>query len=347
MHSLFADWHRLVEIEPRAEDLESRWGVIDAMPPNLSAEQIVSVVAVAHGSVPTQEGFLESFAQSFKEADSTFPMVGNEALLSVLAAASAINLFARKDVKSDLSAYCVVANQAVGRSAAVAELGAEANAYLVAEGTRQREVQNSPAPIKATIPKALKDAVDAATNASNPELVDFAAFGVAVNQLVATIYGAANTAVMESVKLARLVVSPLREEIDMLWWLISGHSKTADRSWRELESGAAAVAGGWELASMVTVMPGPPVSTELLRQLLTITFGDSSTLVAHATAIEGLPDGMLIPELVEEIIDLTPLCALATGRQAGSGLTEPQVLIDIACQAFTEALLVRAYEAAS
>lgn len=351
MHPHFADWHRGVEIEPRAEDLDSRWSVIEDVVASMSADDAVSMVAVAHGSAPFSPEWPRSFAQAFKDVDATFPMLDNATLLSVLAAAAAVHALVKADQNSDLVAYAVRTSSAVGRSAAVADLSFEANSYLANEGVQQRELQDSPAPLKPTntMPKALEEAVAAATSPSYPGAVSHERFVAVIDQVVATINKSSNAAGAHSAKVAtwaQRALSQLREELDMLWWLVSGHSSSAGRPWRELDPAAAAVAVGWELAGLVTILPGPPVATELLRQLLEITFDDAPTVsVSHA--LESLPEGLPRPRSIDAIIDLMPIVAVCAGRVAAADLAAPQPLLDIADRAYNEALLVRAYEAAS
>jgi hypothetical protein len=352
VHPHFADWHRLVEIDPRVEDLESRWGVIESVVTALTADDAISMVAVAHGAAPFSSAWPREFAQAFKDVDATFPMIDNAALISMLAAAAAIHAMSKADHVADLVAYAVTASAAVGREPAVDDLLAEASRYLTDEGIGQREPDAAPQALKIsnTTPKALKDAVEAAPHATNAELVDHKAFVAVINQVVSTINSVGSTAAAhatQTVAWAENAVRPLREELNMLWWLLSGRSSMAGRPWNELDAGAAAVTAGWELADQVTVMPGPPVATELLRQLLTITFGTEVPAVSVAEAIAKLPELQSGPRPIEAMVDLTPLVSEAAGRQSPADSSDAHPLIELASRAHTEALLLRAYEAAS
>jgi GTPase-associated system-like protein len=345
VHSHFADWHRLVEFEPRAEELESRWGVIDALSTRSSKGDVVSMVAVACGEAPASVEWTQTFAQGFKDADLTFPMVDNSALLSVLAAAAAIHVLDKSDNRSDLAAYAITASVAVGRTSPVSDLVVSANSYLATQSVARREpaAVANPAKLINQFSKPLKDALDATAHAGNAEMVDHAAFVTFAGQLVSAINAAANSAATNAAEWARIAMNPLREEINILWWILSGYSSSARRPWTDLTPPAAALVGGWELAGMVTTIPGPLIADEMLRQLLQVTF-DTTPSVSVSEAVRELPEGLTGPHQLDVISELTPIAALVAGRQVLKGVGESQSLFDVAGRAYNEAMLVKAYE---
>ena len=147
MHLLFADWHRIVEIEPTAETLTTRWQVITTtVDDGLTAEQAVGLVALAHGD--NRQGFLDHLARAFKEVEPTFPMVGNARLMAVLAGATIVHALEKGGKTAALLAYAIVASQACGSVPVVDEVASTARAFIAREGIRAREPKSKPEPLR-------------------------------------------------------------------------------------------------------------------------------------------------------------------------------------------------------
>lgn len=350
MHILFADWHRLVEIDPTTEVVTARWAAIESLvSTNLTVQDAVRLVALAHAD--DRAGFGTEFATRFKDAEPTFPMIGNERLLAVLAGATLIQALTRRDAIADVLAYAVASTEPLAAQPTVRDVLSESSKYLAAEGVRLREPGERPAPPPAFSGqfKAVKEAIDVRV-AANPQLTDHDALGRLVAQVITQVNTGLNAVAKHASEVAQWAdasMQPLREELNMAWWLLSSRSRSTGAAWADIPPAAAAIVGARELADLVQLLPAPPVVDEFLGQLLEVACAADSQAATLADAVAGLPAGTSVPQAPAIVAHLTPVTAAAAGAQASADCAdEAAPALRWAQRAFTEAMLIRAVEAA-
>ena len=92
MHKDFADWYRLVDLQPKGETIEKRWQAIEQFCESVNAAQALELIRLFYGRSAKDHGFLGTFRSPFKTVDGTFPMRDNAAELQVLAGATTVQI---------------------------------------------------------------------------------------------------------------------------------------------------------------------------------------------------------------------------------------------------------------
>jgi hypothetical protein len=326
MHSLFSDWHRLVEIDPTTVDAAMALAVV-----RLACEEPDSSAAAA------------TFAGLFKAQETTFPMQNNTRLLAVLAGAVAIHSFATLGPVQTLIGYAVGAGQNVGWRPLLPEVRTESASYLAIRADDVRQPISLPEikKIPSVWVTSLKEQLDSAA--------DLQSLTKAVADMAPSMQAALTALTAENANLrawATTVIPPLEEEHDMLWWLLTGQSTLADASWIEIQSHAAAILAAWEVSGLVRRLPAPRSLTHMVAQILSFAKSDDGAKLRLDAVVEKLPKGGGYPQLDELWIDLTPIVALANGRKVASLSRKGLTSSELASRALGEALTLQALRAA-
>lgn len=117
----------------------------------------------------------------------------------------------------------------------------------------------------------------------------------------------------------RSEIARLREETDMLWWLVSGESRLIDEAYSDMEPGRAAFLIGSELAELSRTQLGPKAATFLMNKALR----EGRTDKPSKIKIEAIPKLFSIRELSDVspdsvISDVRDLCSVSNAISRAS-----------------------------
>jgi len=104
----------------------------------------------------------------------------------------------------------------------------------------------------------------------------------------------------------RSEVARLREETDMLWWLVGGESRLVDGAYADMKTGRAAFLIGSELAELSRTLLGPKAGTFLINKAL----HEGRTDKTSKIKIEAIPK-LFTPK---ELSDVTPNSTISDVR---------------------------------
>ncbi len=331
MHKDFAEWYRSAGIEPNGETLPKRWAAIEEY--EVGPGEVVSLTQLFYQVGEPSEEFIAAFRAPFQKADAAFPMRGNDRELVVLAGAKLVDAIERapRDV-ADLAALSLIcaAAQNLRPNPAVAEIPEVAARYLSKRATS----------------RALPD-----KESSGRELVE-----ALIN--VGTPY---DLLAAEFQKL-QLELPIVAEETNMLWWLVSEHSRDLNQPWRKLPVSAVCLVAGKELADLTRVIPGPIAATAFLDRVIRSGRTECPTAVLISDAVNETPvewrqeyEKKSYPSELEDIVPIShgiklslsapdkdtwlPMFAKATGISIDSK-SAPHTL---AYQMFLETLVCRTF----
>lgn len=275
MHKLFADWYRQVDLNISAEGLNTRWGCIEAAVKKLDADAVMQLTRVSF-ALPKPDGAGAdvdgaAVALTFKEADVSFPMKGNDQLLRVLFGVTLAQAIEEKHALATFAALAVTAARCGGLVAAppIEELPTIAEQYLATQGSSRRSsaLQDPVVPPKfgkAEITQPGTFDIQDTPNQNHWGQVqqNFQNIKTWVTQVNAAIeaLAAANSktraettaAFKANAERAALEerISVLKEESDVLWWLFGEYSLTMNKSWSDGTAGEICIALGRELADL-------------------------------------------------------------------------------------------------
>jgi hypothetical protein len=98
------------------------------------------------------------------------------------------------------------------------------------------------------------------------------------------------------------------EEANMLWWLISEHSRDQNEPWKTVGSLATPVIAGKELADLTRVIPGPVAAAAFLDRIIRISdTAKSPKAIKVKSAIEKTPRGWREQFKLAGLEDLAPI----------------------------------------
>jgi hypothetical protein len=276
VHKLFADWYRQVDLSISADGLNRRWGCIEAALRKLDANAVMQLTRVSFAlhKPDSAGGDVDgaAVALTFKEADVSFPMKGNDQLLRVLFGVTLAQAIEEKHALATFAALAVTSARCSGLVAAppIEELPAIAERHLTIEGGSRRS-------------NALQDPVVTPkfgkVDVTQPGIVDiqdtqnqnhwaqvhqnFQNLKIWASQVNATLeaLAAANsktrtetiTAFKANAERAALEerIKVLKEEANVLWWLFGEYSSTVQKAWSDGTAGEFCIALGRELADLL------------------------------------------------------------------------------------------------
>lgn len=268
MHVDFADWYRPcttgTEIRLTEELLEKRWLGIAKLAEE-SAGHALQFVRIALQKPSVSPDILCELRSTFKEADTTFQMSGNELELSILAGAIAIQIMEKVSDEADLTALGMICATALMPSTLpwATPFMTRAESYL---DERLGTVRKADDIRRLQFPhEKLKPLIDVyigriAENASVPTSEAARALMETLMQVLSSTTELASEAIAELERQSRL----RREETDILWWMHTGVSRDLGISFKNLKTLAASIVAGKELACLVHPPGVLPARTLLL-----------------------------------------------------------------------------------
>jgi hypothetical protein len=349
MHKNFAEWYRLVRIEPKGDVLKSRWAAVEEWSASLRDmdDAVLESVRIFQGlpEVSSREPFLAVF----RKHDAAFPQ-RSELELRVLAGAALVQCVdLARDASEDGNRTAVIAGTALEASRLRAsdpqleEVVAEVVEGLHEVARRQRKrLPFSTTLISQEAETAAREAMKQVPTAH-----------------VAPVLQAVLDAVLQAEGALANVAHNLRcadEETNILWWLEGGCSRDLNKPWSTLKDEAPLVAG-WELADLTDVALGPRDVAAFLERVVTSTKAKNKDQPIQVY-VNGVSDEWAkarAAKLPARALDLAPL-TLALSQRARSDTASWQQFFEkasgiapstqlapevAATQAYVEAMLLR------
>ncbi|MBN4097049.1 GTPase-associated system all-helical protein GASH [Methylobacterium sp. OT2] len=104
----------------------------------------------------------------------------------------------------------------------------------------------------------------------------------------------------------------LAEEVDLLWWRMSRWSYLLDRPLSEIDERALPFVAGTDVATMITVLPGPHGALGVIRDILGPAADEVQTLRSTFEAIPAADRASLLKDVTP---DVQPIASLNAGLQ--------------------------------
>lgn len=352
MHKNFAEWYRLVSIEPKGDVLKHRWAGVEEWSASLSGDAVLETVRIFQGlpAVTLREAFLAAF----RKHDPAFTQRNNELEQRVLAGAALVHVVT-SDEEDDAPRTAVLAGVALAASrlrvadGPLEEMSQEVLSALQELARRQRRRRG----FDSTILNAAEEkAFSKALEAVQPEVNNLRqGFITAFQTVLKAVKGA-----QEALAGAAHDLRCADEETNILWWLEGGCSRDLHKSWSALKD-EAPITAGWELADLTDSALGPREVGAFLERVVASTKGKSKEqpLSVYVNAVSDEWAKERTADLPERALDLAPLTQ-ALSQRAKSGTTSWQQYFEktggvastkalspeaVAKQAYVEAVLLR------
>ncbi|MFC8850712.1 MULTISPECIES: GTPase-associated system all-helical protein GASH [unclassified Micromonospora] len=313
MHRLFPDWHEGVVTDITLVPLDARWAGVEEVVSDPSSDLLILVAKIAHERPmdPTQT---EQFREIFRKHDKTFPMRGQERLIAMLASASMVVLRENGNRQAALSTHLSLAANNVGWEPLLADVKVDSR-ELLHLASQQRQVPPWSAKKVAFASTAYKQALTR-LKSSGAEL-DAESLIPILEAIAQSVTDAIQRTLHEVQRNFNSRERPLREELDVLRWLLSGHSGLTGECWSSYAARDIAILAAIELQKLTDLPICLPDFAALLAQTIdqaaTPTSADAPTTWQLNSAIaETASATIFVPKKIEE---LTPL---AVALEAGS-----------------------------
>jgi hypothetical protein len=354
MHKNFAEWYRLVRIEPNGDILKNRWAAIEEWSASFEGDDdaVLETVRIFHDLPPVTSR--EPFLAVFRKHDPAFLQRDNELEQRVLAGATLLQSVLTHDDHEEALRAAVIAGTALAASRLRAtnhpldELTDEVLAGLHALATHHRRRRG----FKTNLLSDDEKKTLAKTIAT--EVADHSALRASF----ATAFETMLKAVQRSESALANAAHDLRcadEETNILWWLEGGCSRDLNKPWNALKDEVPLTAG-CELADLTEIALGPREVAAFLHRVVSPN-GKSKEqpLYAYVNAVSQEWAKARAVRLPEQVLDLTPL-SLALLQRARSDTSSWQQYFEktsgvaaakqlapevAAKQAYTEAVLLR------
>lgn len=261
---VFADRYAEAGISPAAQVISSRQATAERIVQNIDDRRIMDLAAAYYGIPGLNLSWLRD---EVVQEDATFSLVNNERETRILAAALLGALVA--DGRATAVLAVITGNVEGLRPPPGAQwLLKDAGDAMLGIAVTERKPANIDTKITATSVTKITDEIAALT------LNDMAALQAALNRIRTEALNSGKTiATQTSSALAGLnrQVRLQREEGQMLWWLVGGHSRSLERPFSDLGQQHSAIVGALDLATLTTVSQlGPVAAPALLRRVIAL-----------------------------------------------------------------------------
>jgi len=357
MHKNFAEWYRLVSIEPKGDVLKHRWAGVAEWSASLSDDAVLETVRIFQGlpAVTSREAFLAAF----RKHDPAFPQRNNELEQQVLAGASLVHVVNGAEGDAEprtpiLAGVALAASRLRVAESPLEEMSQEVLSALQDLARRQRARKG----FDSTLLSAEEEnALSQMIAAIQPEPNNLKQSFVTAFQTVLKAVQRSQSALAD----AAHDLHCADEETNILWWLEGGCSRDLHRPWSALKD-EAPITAGWELADLTDAALGPREVAAFLERVVSSAKGKSKEqpLSVYVNAVSDEWAKTRTGSLPERALDLAPL-AHALLQRAKSGTASWQQYFEktggvaatkslspeaVAKQAYVEAILLRTLAAA-
>ena len=352
-----ADCYGYAGLSPDAVNIPKRLGPFKRIADELTTDQMLHAVRF-YFDLPVSAD-TDWISGPIKKADDSFSMVTNKRELPIISMALIAHQIQKKE--DQFAALAALVGSAIGkRQPAIYPQFVEI-VQAAAKDLMTSERQS----LDRTIIRTKSQSKDLASSEEDPASVD--EFDETIQELKELISDSHEMVehlaqqVNEVIGPVRSEAERLREETDMLWWLIGGESYVLRRTYLAMEEASAAFLIGIDLAGLSRTALGPRANEFLINRALR----EGRTENSEKVTIDDLPELFTSGELTkiaasEEIDTVRDLCflnnAISRANQVGSQTGWQKMYADdgsldntaafhpkeIALQSFREARLLSA-----
>jgi hypothetical protein len=291
MNSMFGEWYRQAEIEPKPGELGERWKGVETLKAKSDTEYAANLVRLHFSLAGLPDDFVGDFRKIFFDIDSTFRMAGNDNELRVLAGAILFEMIQRNDAFSDGVALVVLAAAfpELRKKAPLDDLLKAAQKHIFDRGVAVRSI--------ALKGKAAMNDIDTMLNTWKTNIAAGAAPAWAeVEVLLRALsdnVGKVNQNVDARFASSQRQHDVLLEESNIIWWLFGGAVRDSQKQYSGLPVAEAALSTAKDLSSLTQVFPPPIASPVYLERALGNHVATSITLedVAGVDSFKGVAPG--------------------------------------------------------
>lgn len=266
MNSEFPERYRFVNPEPTSDLLNTRWDAIEELSQSSESQFLLDMVLITYGLTPRSGQNFQHFCDVFRKHDAAFRTRDAAVEHAVLAASLLDHHLEQLDFDgSVLVALAVLCVDFAGQRAndAAPWLVSAAENHLAASSVELRKplAFDAHSPVHAQIPADIWKNIEELSQGSPPE---------AIKKLGSTLKAAVeHLDTVSSVNRAMVQRQLMyEEESDVLWWLVSGISKTRGLPIADLDFKESPFVIGADLAAFVRVPPGPLAIPALITSVL-------------------------------------------------------------------------------
>ncbi|MDE4139998.1 GTPase-associated system all-helical protein GASH [Phaeobacter gallaeciensis] len=351
-----ADCYGHAGLSSEAANIAPRLEAFDTISRYVDKDRTIDLVRFYYGLPVTRD--TDWFSAPITDADPTFSMVTNKREVSIIAMALLANEIAGED--SALAALAVLVANASGRRKPavwpqfVEIVSAAAQDLAISDRRSAPDKQIKIRQPSAELGGAQQDLITAMDPTElNTILKKLNVDSYEMDRFLAN-------QVTTALQPLREEIASLREEKDMLWWLIGGHSYRLQQSYASMKKGKAAFMIGLDLAKLCRTGLGPYASEFLIAKAL----GEGRDGKQEKLKVEALPklfgeDELKAIAYSSEIEELRDLCFLNNAINRANDLGLPNgwkkkyggdgslsdsssfETEEIALQSFREALLLQ------
>lgn len=346
MASRLADWYDVLEIPILPEQLELRQAGLEACVDEAidDADLVEELISLFFSAEPSDD-FFKRLANRFQKHDPTFSE-NRKRELSLLAGAILHDIVINHDdedrflIQAQFLMYIFLGNYG-----SIKNISDEiANSFIHDTAIyREKIIEDETAEAVAKLKISFKSTEDEEINYDETAIEKLDAIVSSLNQLIGN-YSRTKEELENKVNL-------LRDDTQILWWLLGGYADIRNKKYADLKPEEAAYLAGHGLAKRVTQYPGPYSADVMLKHVLEgcqqterITIGDF---------VDGIGD-----DLIEDHSDETPLLtALKMKKEVGIGnwhkplktrfgmdITKTYTLVDLAYEIYIEKMYVDSAE---
>lgn len=360
MHKYFADWYRSANIEPKRDEINSRWKGIENFVANMNLQDIIEIIRLYYELQNKDKSFLDKYRKTFKDLDPTFPMKENALELQVLAGATIAQILNSKvSFKIGFTAYATACVSCKGlKKAIIADIEGIADTYLANESLRVRNISR---------PEIPTERLHIPNLPSNQPPIAFNQEGVtklvmSISTIIATQHNSMVDTFTNIIEKQKEEIDILKEESNIAWWLYGEYSNDLKQPINLLKVSFACLVIAKELASLTQILPGPRSARAYLYKMLRSVEPNLSFKITIKQAINmAEKDWKLSVETKDyaSIIDLCPIhlaieLSLSIDSKdewvapyeklSGVKVEEEISPIDLALQFYQEAMLFKTFK---
>ncbi len=294
MHKHFPDWYREIGLVPTDEVLKKRWEGIAEFVQGLDVTGLLNLVPAHQGELDLNPSFINEFTKVFVAKDSTFPNRDNANEIRVLAGSCLAEVIENSEEIAALAAASIVCanfetaykeppvNDILKASMTrICQISSDIRADLIYPELREYKFSHN---------KALLDLKKSSEANNLTQVLLVSPLTDVILELgddVSKLY----KAIREYINTAKKRLEIVSEEINALWWLNADWSETMHTSFSEMDSNAAPIVAGAELAELITTIPGPMSSKAILERVISKNLSaDAPQEISIAKAVNALSE---------------------------------------------------------
>ncbi len=281
----FADWYSAVDVASQSGTIEKRQQAIEKLCKSASPEFHRDMIMTAFELGSDSEDLPEAFVQAFRETDASFRTVNNGFEHSLLAGAILANLLETGDLHArQLLALMVtcVSLQGVRNSRATETISLfeRADNLLMEQSAAVRQKPSGSMPSVAAM-NAKKIVGDVEEHLKQNQIPQ------AIQQITPFLETAAKNinTLSKVLSQAKACQKIYEEELNILWWLIGGHSRGRNCRFCDLNVNEIPLVAGKELADLTQDLPGPYAVRAFIEQAVVAVDGRISQTVTIEAAV--------------------------------------------------------------